>query len=93
MPGIKTTFPSSPWNQSSVAMQQSSRQWDGHGSYVCNFQEMGGEGPSPLPPFLLPVSWNADMRAGVGAAIFLRIAKQQDKKEALCQSSVGAFYT
>ena len=49
--------------------------------------------PLLLPPILLPATWNADVRAGVGAAIFLRITKQPDKKDTLCQSSFGAFYT
>lgn len=36
---------------------------------------MGREGPSPVPPFLLPDSRNADRRAGVGTATFLGRAK------------------
>lgn len=54
---------------------------------------MGREGPSPVPPFLLPDSRNADRRAGVGTATFLGRAKQQDKKEALGQSSERPLYT
>lgn len=87
----KAAFPSFPGNQSRVTMQRS-RQQDEHGSGAA-ISRKWEEKALLLPLFLLPATWNADMRAGAGAAIFLRIAKQQDKKETLCQSTFGAFYT
>lgn len=45
----------------------------------------------PCAPFLLPASWDADMKAGVGAAIFLGIAKQQDKRRLCASHQWGHF--